>query len=196
VDGVGEGLDRSQALLESQALLSENGTQPLSYALTAIPEADRSKARGEERFSVFSLASGDAPESRIASQTVQIWPVADASISGIAPDERIRGQLPQLTLTYNNLYPESHTYAQVYRGQEKLGTEGTRVPGGGPPHWSATVPLNKVIVLKGYESVFDGDGLWTMEIVTVTPFGIDRLAHVTFEIDRTLELHGTFATME
>ena len=193
--GTGESLDRSQAVLESQVLLDGDGTQTLSYGLTSIPGVDRTKVRGEERLSVFSLAGDQAPESQLASQTIQIWPVADAMISGISPNQKIRLELPKLTLTLNDLYPDSRTYAQVYRGSQRLGVEGTMVPG-------SSLILNevqatdRVLLLDDYESIFDGDGVWTMEILTATPFGIDRLAHVTFEIDRTLELQGTFTTME
>jgi hypothetical protein len=193
--GSGENLDRSQAALESQVLLHQNGTQTLSFPLTSISGADRTKVRGEERFSVFSLAADQAPESQLASQTIQIWPVADATISGISPNQKIRLELPKLTLTLNDLYPDSRTYAQVYRGSQRLGEEGILVPG-------SSLILNevratdRVLLLDDYESVFDGDGVWTMEILTATPFGIDRLAYVTFEIDRTLELQGTFTTME
>lgn len=194
-DGIGEGLDRSQALLDSQALITQNGTQTLSYTLTSIPDANLSKARGEERFSVFSLATDQAPESQIASQTVQIWPVADASIAGIAQNEKIRLKLPPLTLTLNDLYPESRTYAQVYRGSQQLGMEGTLVPGSSLI-LNEAVGTDRVLLLNDYDAVFDGDGVWTMEVLTITPFGVDRLSYVTFEIDRTIELRGCFTTIE
>jgi hypothetical protein len=35
-----------------------------------------------------------------------------------------------------------------------------------------------------------------MELLTVTPFGIDRLAYVSFEIDRAINLNGAFTTIE
>lgn len=88
-------------------------------------------------------------------------PVADAAISGISPNQKIRLKLPKLTLILNEV--------------------------------QAT---DRVLLLDDYKSIFDGDGVWTMEILSATPFGIDRLAHVTSEIYRTLELQGTFTTME
>ena len=193
--GTGDGIDRSQALLESQAMLTQNGSQTLAYSLTSIPSEDRTKVWGEERFSVYSLADEPAPESQIASKYVQIWPVADASISGISQNQRIRMKLPQLTLTLNDLYPDSKTYAQVYRGDPQLGTKGTLVPGTSLVI-NESVSIDRVLVLDDYESVFDGDGRWTLEVLTITPFGIDRLAYVSFDIDRTLDLRGTISTME
>jgi hypothetical protein len=47
-----------------------------------------------------------------------------------------------------------------------------------------------------YDDTFDSDGRWTMEILTVTPFGVDRLAHVSFTLDRTIQLNGSFNTIE
>ena len=116
---------------------------------------------------------------QIASKYIQIWPVADASISGISQNQRIRFKLPQLTLTLNDLYPDSKTYAQVYRGEPQLGHE--RDTGSGNlTGLNESVSIDRVLVLNDYESVFDGDGRWTMEVLTITPFGIDRLAYVTF----------------
>lgn len=193
--GTGDGIDRSQAKLESQAALTQNGSQTLAYPLTSIPGEDRTKVCGEERFSIYSLADELAPESQIASKYIQIWPVADASISGISQNQRIRLKLPQLTLTLNDLYPDSRTYAQVYRGDPQLGTEGTLIPGTSLVI-NESVSIDRVLVLDDYESVFDGDGRWTLEVLTITPFGIDRLAYVSFDIDRTLDLRGTISTME
>ena len=104
--------------------------QTLTYAVTSVPGADRTKVRGEERFSVFSLArlSGD-PRSQLASQFIQIWPVADGSITGITQGQIIRMAMPQLTLTLNDLYPSSTTYAQVYKGSPAVRSTGTVVPG-------------------------------------------------------------------
>ena len=76
-----------------------------------------------------------------------------------------------------------------------MGEEGIIVPGSSLI-LNEVVATDRVLLLDDYESIFDGDGVWTMEILTVTPFGIDRLTHVTFEIDRTLELRGTFTTLE
>jgi hypothetical protein len=193
--GTGENLDRTQATLFSQASITSNGKQTLSYTLTSVPSTNLAKARGEERFSVFSLADGSSPEAQIASRYIQIWPVADGTISGIAPNQKIRIKAPQLTLTLNDLYPSSRTYAQVYRGSQKLGTEGTVISGSSLV-LNGSVPESRTLILDRYDSVFDGDGVWTLELLTTTPFGTDRLAYVTFEIDRTISLNGTFTTME
>jgi hypothetical protein len=194
-DGTGTNLDRSQATLVSQAMITENGTHTLAYELTAVPSADLTKARGEERFTVFALADEYAPESQLAAMRVQVWPVADAAIDGVSTGQKIRFQMPQITLTYNDLYPESQTYAQVYPGSPRLGVEGSIIPGS-QLILNDVVPHSRVLIVSDYDSLITGDGSWTMEILTATPFGIDRLAYVTFEVDRTIKLNGMVSTME
>lgn len=193
--GTGIDLDRTQATLLSQSVIESNGTQTLEFSINSVPAADRAKVRGEERFSVFSLEDYQAPESQIASQFIQIWPVADGSIAGISQNELIRYQLPQLTITVNDLYPSSTTYAQVYKGDPQLGMSGRIVPGSAVIINDST-PVDRVLLIEDYDEVFDEDGRWTMELVTVTPFGIDRLAYVSFDLDRTIEVNGTFTTIE
>lgn len=195
VDGTGENIDRAQAILLEQVMIESNGTQTLNFMINAVPGADRSKVRGEERFSVFSLEDYQAPESQIAAETIQIWPVADGSIAGITHGQLIRYMLPQVTLTVNDLYPSSTTYAQVYKGNAQLGMTGKVVPGSAVVI-NDSVPHDRILVLDNYDEVFDEDGRWTMELVTVTPFGIDRLAYVTFDLDRTIKVNAAFTTIE
>lgn len=196
VGGTSEGIDRKQAILLNQVSLVNNAIHRLSYDLTSIPGDPRTKIRGEERFSVFSLEDYQAPESQLASMYVEIWPMSDGSISGIAEGEKIRYKLPQITLTYNDLYPDSQTYAQVYKGSVRDGVQGTIVSGSRWPHYGAA-PLSKVMPpINDWDAVIDSDGEWTLEILTVTCFDIQRLDHVTFTVDRTIEMNGSFTTIE
>lgn len=194
-DGVGEGIDRDQAILLDQRTLTDNADHRLSYTVNSVPGGDRTKIRGEERFSVFSLEDYQAKESQLASMFVQIWPVADGSISGMADGEVVRFKLPQITVTLNDLYPDSRTYAQVYKGSPKLGTIGKVVPGSALIVYDS-VPHDRILTIDHWDSVLAEDGVWTMELLTATPFGIDRLDYMTFTIDRTIEVKGTFTTIE
>lgn len=204
VGGTGINIDRAAALLLTQREININGSETLTYGLTEVPGADRSKVRGEERFSFFTIADNQVSPGgivytvapmQIASQTIQIWPVADGTISGIASNELIRFSLPALTLVLNDLYPNSTTYAQVYKGNAQLGTTGKVVPGSGLVI-NDSAPQSRVLSLTNYDTVFDSDGRWTMELLTDTPFGIDRLAYVTFDLDRTIILNTTVTTIE
>lgn len=201
-NGTGLGIDRTQATLFSQSSITTNGMQTLTYSITMIPGVDRSKIRGEERYSVFSLADYQAPESQLASKYIQVWPVAVATVSGIPQTGLIQYPLPPITLTLTDLYPNSTTYAQVYEGEPRPGVTGTIVPG------SALVthesdPKDRVLTLTNYDSVLPKDGRWTLEVITVTPFGTERVATPTggpaatgFGLDRTIEMNGTFTTIE
>ena len=197
--GVGENLDRKQATQQSSAYLNSNKTFVLDYGLSEVPGADRSKIRGEERFSVYTLEDARkdyvVPPSQLASQTVQIWPVADGTITGIASGDVVRFQVPQLTFTLKDLYPKSTTYAQVYKGVAALGTVGTVLPGSALVINDA-VPQDRVLVIQDYADTLTDSGDWTIELLTETPFGIDRLAHVTFTLDRTLKVRGSMNTYE
>lgn len=193
--GTDADLNRSQATLLNQSAITSNGTITLNYAMTSVPAADLTKATGEERFSVFSVkdnGTGNA-DAQLASRYLQIWPMADATIAGIASGDKIRFKMPQLTLTLNDLYPESDTYLQVYHGPSQLGVQGTRLTG---IVRSDSTPISKVLVLKDYDSNFLSDGEWTMEILTTTPFGTDRLASVTFHLDRTLKINTMLTTSD
>jgi hypothetical protein len=206
--GTGMNLDRTQATLLSQNYIESNTPtntpSTLTFAINAIPGADRAKVRGEERFSIFSLPDNrtnsetgqtySAPASQLGSQFIQIWPVADGSLAGITNNQLIRFKVPALTLTLNDLYPDSHTYAQVYKGAPQLGTTGKIVPGSSIVI-NDTVPQSRILSVTDYDDSFDEDGQWTMEIVTKTPFGLDRLAYVTFTLDRILQMNGSVTTI-
>ena len=202
IDGTGVGIDRTQATLLTQTSIATNGSQTQTYLLNSIPGADRLKIRGEERFSVFSLADYQAPESQLASQYIQIWPVANGAISGIVQDQLIKFSLPTVTLALNDLYPNSTSYAQVYKGNPVLGTTGTIIPGSAVVI-ADSIPQNRVLSLASYDSVFTSDGRWTIEMVTITPFGTERMrtptgepACVSFDLDRTINMNTTVTTIE
>ena len=193
--GTGYNLDRHLATLHSTALVTSNGTQTFTFPLTSIPGSDLAKVGGEERFSVYSMEDYQAPASQLVSKSIQIWPVADGTISGITQGQMIRFSVPQVTITLNDLYPSSTTYVQVYKGDPQLGVDGTKVPGSSLII-NDCVPQSRVLTLKGYEAVFDADGRWTMELLTATAFGIDRLATVGFNVNRVLEVNGMFTDIE
>lgn len=193
--GVGLELDRSQAQLLSQASISQNGVQTLSYAVTSVPGEDRTKVRGEENFAVYSLADDQGPAAELASKRIQIWPVADGAIAGITSGAKVNFKSPPLTFTLNDLYPTSRTYAQAYPGEARMGVTGKVIPGSSLVI-SNEMPQDRVILVKDYGEVFDADGVWTVELLTETPFGIDRLAYVTFEVNLTIRVTGTVTTME
>lgn len=189
--GTGHPLDRTLATLLSQTEITSNGMTTIPIPLNAIPGMNPAKARGEERFTIYSKPVStpeyEIPESILDSQLVQVWPVADAAISGIAQGEVIGASVPQLTFQLNDLYPSSTTWAQIYKGGPQLGITGTTIPGSSGVI-NGSVPANRTIITANYGPVFDSDGVWTMELLTQTPFGTDRLTHVSFNVQRSMTL--------
>lgn len=193
--GTGKNTNRGNATLVSQGSISSNGDHSLSYALTSIAGSDRSKVRGEERFSIFSLADYQAPESQLDSAFVQIWPVADATLTGIQDGAKITERVPEIEIELQDLYPDSWTYAQVYKGTPALGTNGIMVPGSSIVI-DSSVPRDETIILRDWDRVLRSDGTWTLEVLTITPFGADRLAYRTFEVERALRINGAVTSVE
>jgi hypothetical protein len=193
--GVGIGIDTNLATLLTEGTVDTNGVHTYAYTSHSVPATNISKARGEERFTVLSLPDYQAPVAQIDSETIQIWPVADGSISGLVDGDSLRFLAPDLTVTLNDLYPDSRTYAQVYQGQPALGTEGIIVPGSAIVI-SDAIPHDRVLILDDWDSVIEESGTWTMELLTETPFGVDRLTYVTFTINRDIEVNGTVTTVE
>ncbi len=207
--GIGVGLDRTQAiqLTDVPTTLNANITQVFTYQVSSVPGGDRTKVRGEERFSVYSLndtrgATYHVPPSQLAADSVQVWPIAEGTIAGISQNQVVRFAMPTLTVTLRDLYPDSRTYMRAYRGNvSSNGTIGTVVPGSNQIISDST-PQTRTLSISNYDHVFNGDGRWTMELLTVTPLEpggaplVERLAYVTFDLDRTLEVNGSFTTIE
>ena len=197
-------LFRSLASLASPALsqFSTNNVPTVtSFPTNQIPGFDRKAIRGEETFSVWTLndtvipAQPVAPK-MIASQRLQIWPVSSASMSGISMDQKVRFAVPAVTFKYTDTYPLSNTYAQVYQGEKRDGVTGATVPGSG--RVNTTTHSESYLQTTGvdFDSLFTSDGRWTLEILTVTKFDTMRLAYVTFPVDRSIKVNGTFTTIE
>jgi hypothetical protein len=193
----GSNIDRSQATLHTQASLTSNGAHTLSYSQTVLPAPNGNflKTKGEERFSVFSLADYQSPESLLSSDFIQIWPVATGSVSGINSTTVIRAKAPNVSVNLVDLYPDSVTYAQVYPGPPSLGTVGTMIPGASLVV-NGSVPRDGQFFVWDWDSSIPSDGDWTMEVLTTTPFGTDRLAFVTFSVSRSIKVNGSVTSAD
>jgi hypothetical protein len=188
-------VDRGQATLLSQGSLTANGTQQLDYPVSSIPGGDRTKIRGEERFSVYSLEDYQSPESQLDAGFIQIWPLSEATIDGIDQNQIIKGNAPTVNVSLVDLYPDSWTYAQVYPGPPVLNTDGELVPGSSILI-DSSIPRDEEIQIKDWDAAIPDDGLWTLEIITATPFGTDRLTHTSFTVERTIRVNGAITSVE
>lgn len=201
--GTGQNINRENATLFETVSLTENVTnKEFSYEVI-IPASDLTKVRGEERFSLYTLEDYYAgttklPASELSSQFVQIWPMADGEITGIVDSQPVLFAMPQITLTLNDLYPDSSTYLQAYKGKWESGKIGVVVPGSSI-EVKDTVPKSTVLTLTAtsWNDILDEDGEWTLELVTKTPFDTVSLDHVSaFKLDRTIEVNSNITTSE
>lgn len=194
----------SQTLTLDQALangpiessyINENGIATFDIPLTALNGPDPTKLSGEEHFIVHALPDGEISQTQIAATMVQIWPVASGDISGVQSGETLGTKPPKLTVSLEGLYPSSSTWLQIYPGAPALGTVGTKLPG------SILVldqdkPEDRVLRVDKWASTLEQDGLHTIELLHQTPFGIDRLDHVTVQVNRVLQVRANLTNFD
>jgi hypothetical protein len=180
----------------SSVYISQNGMTVASYPSTNLPKADPLRGVGIEVFTVDALPDEESniPSTRLATATLEVFPVAEGALSGITHNQTYKS-LPPFTMTLKDLYPTSNTYVQIYPGPQKLGTEGIVIPDSFVNVADAT-SQSTVKNINTWQSFVDQHGLWTMELITETPFGVERLAWLNFTADFTVVVNGQVFSSE
>lgn len=175
--------------------IEKNGVTLREFPVSSLTGPDPTKISGEEHFLMHALPDGDLVQTQIASAMIQIWPVASGRIDGLRNGDIVGLRSPKLTLTLDDLYPSSATFLHVYPGSPALGREGTKLSGS-----ILVLDQNKsedrVLTVGHWTGSMAQEGLHTMELLTKTPFGIDRLDYVTFTVDRTIEVRAMMIDVE
>jgi hypothetical protein len=179
----------------SSAYLGTNGSTTLTFPVTNLQAADPTTASGEEHFVVHALGDESAAQTQLATARVEVWPVASGKIEGITEGDRVRFHAPAITVSLTDLYPRSNTWLQVYQGTPRLDTVGTKVTG------SVLVldqdrGADRLLTVSDYDTALPEDGTYTIELLTETPFGIDRLDHITFIVDRKMEIRAQLGGLD
>ena len=200
-------LNQAQYLIDESNL--ENGSYTFGPIYHQLTSPTLSSGNGEQTFTIVRYASYQVPDTIIAQPKIEIWPVASASVSNITPGQVFIDRIPSLVVTLSDLYPDSRTYVQVYKGNQVLGTSGKLVNGtelrfGGyynpdQAQSSTNVPQSLTVSVDDLSNYASEDGTYTLEVVTHTPFfgrTAERLFHVTFEVDRVITSRGQISTME
>ncbi len=192
--GDGLGVDRLLATLLSQTSVAGNGDRTFNFQMTSVPGADLRKVRGEERFSIFSLADLLSPASQLSSQYIQIWPMSEGSIDNLKEGSNHRAKIPTITVTGTDLYPGSYTYLQIYKGAPEANKVGEVIPSS-VMRGDANKPTgeSRAVELDSYAKT---DGIWTVELLTESPFDTQRLARRSFTVSRSLHVNSLLGTME
>ncbi|MGJ8635159.1 MAG: hypothetical protein ACSHX7_14680 [Luteolibacter sp.] len=146
---------------------------------------DLLKARGEEHFVMHALSDGSISQTQIATAFIQVWPMSDGLISGIAEGEIVRGTPPVLTVTLNDLYPDSHTYIRIYSNGSEIGQEGKIIPSS-ELALDQEFPESRLLTVDDYGSLFDSDGEYRLELITTSPFDTIILDTGSFFVERSL----------
>lgn len=180
----------------SSVYISQNGLTVANYPSTNLPKSDPLKGIGVEVFTVDALPDDafNLPSTRLATATLEVYPVANGSITGVTHDATYES-VPPFTMTLKDLYPTSNTYVQIYPGEQKLGTEGTVIPDSFINVADVT-SQNKQKTISNWAPFVDKPGKWTMELITETPFGVERLAWLNFNADFTIEVNGQIFSSE
>ena len=177
------------------------GNQQPSFTpvYTRLTPMAPTKAMGIETFTLSTKPDATVPVSSILDEEMLIvWPVSEAIIEGFEDGMQIRDNLPNIMVRYQDLYPLSMTYIQIYPGPAELGTVG-QVFGSSMRWHNTTVPQNEVISIENWEDMIPDEGEYTIEVLTITPFdnwAPERLAHVTIKVNRKVTINGQVVTSE
>ena len=158
-----------------------------------IPSEDARLAEGEETFTAYSTGPTGKQLHPLKSTSIQVWPVASVNISGITAHQTYKStaKLQNVSVQCHDLYPDSITYVQIYRGEQRLGTLGRILPQT-VIRFDTKVPQDQKIPLGDWSKTLR-DGPYTLEVLHITPFNQrkpERLAHISFVIDRGMHASG------
>ena len=171
-----------------------NGKTTLRFVKTNLSVPDVTSAIGEEVFTVTALAGQDISETILDSQRVQIFPIAQAEVSGF--DSTIEYQsFPPISVKLADLYPSSKTYVRIYPGTpvndpselaEKVRDSIVII--------NDAVAHDRTLVLNDLDSILVKHGVHTIEVVHETPFGTDLLFQSMLQVDRKLDVNASLNT--
>lgn len=185
-----DGSETGRALTDGQ--MSLDGTATINFLtsnLKATPGGDLTQVVGEEVFTITANADQDAGELVLDSERIQIWPIAQASISGWS-ETAYYENVPSLTIDLGDLYPNSVTFARYYKGQPQETPTGVQVVPNSVVSVNEPTPVDKKLVLPDLDKIFSKEGAYTLEVLHATIFGLEKLATTTISVDRTVQVVG------
>lgn len=201
------GLGKDLYMLHEGNLGNVNLTlYPLYHELNSTK---RSTGCGEQVFTFVRYAADGVPDTVLAQPKLQVWPVPSVTIENLTAGQVYIDKLPAVIFNYQDLYPDSRTYAQIYSGTAVLGKQGTVVGGTerrigkyyNPDTTleAADVPQTLSITVNALSNYTATDGIYTVEVLTQSPFfnrAPERLKVITFEVDRIISSRGKLSTAE
>lgn len=164
----------------SRGFLCDNGKTSLSFPASGITAEDPTKAKGEEIFMIHTLAGTGKLPTQLATARVQVLPVASGAIHGIRHGAKLDpSSPPDLTISLNDLYPNSETHLLLFKGRQFNGSE---------PIVLSTCPIrseqceDRTLTISDLASRITSGGFHTLALVSDTIYGRELLCDpVTFE---------------
>lgn len=139
-------------------MIDTNGPVVLNYSFTNLSGPDLTKIEGEEVWSAYALDGGDKGNpllegETLESTTLQVWPIADATFSGIDTVHAYE-KIPTITVTLNDLYLESTTILSglCWRAQRRAG--GSSDVSTSYVIIQDSIPQNRVLTLDDLDRYF------------------------------------------
>jgi len=174
--------------------IDENGLTILSFVKTNLSVPDITSGIGEEVFTVTALAGQILSDTILDSQRVQVFPIAQAKITGFDSATEYES-FPTISVELVDLYPSSKTYVRIYPGN----------PVGNPSEVAEKVrdsiviiedviAHDRILVLNKLDKMFADHGIHTIEVVHETPFGTDLLYQSTLQVDRKVVVNSSLFT--
>jgi len=194
-----------------------------SYTWTGLsqltPFSDPEKEIGQQHFSMWTYADGTMPSWQVGRATVIIWPMASGTfnqvrdnasgqIDSFDSDQTFDGEVRDILVNYVDLYPESNTYVQMYKGPQVTGAVGMPITvtsldlaGLGYDVPQNSQPQGIKIRNVDLEEVINigGNGLYTLEIITgnlpwINGGAYESVAYINFTVTRSVNIRVQIGT--
>ncbi|BDS08509.1 hypothetical protein NT6N_35490 [Oceaniferula spumae] len=195
-NGLGGIFDSLLSVVLPQQTIDKNGLTKQTR-LTSIQADDLTTAAGEEVFTAMAHPDyGVAEPSMLGTAKVQVWPIAQGSLSGFQPGVEYN-RIPDIQVALKDLYPASTTYVRAYKGNPTDNPSDPIIINSSYVILNDSVPGDRQYALTGLDNFITEAGTYTLEILHETPFGVDLLAQSSGLVKKVgLRVIGNLNTSE
>lgn len=201
VGGIGGAVDDTVGGLLSVLLpeveMTKNGITK-ETRMTSIQADDLTTASGEETFTIFAKPDYGVEESAmLANAKVQIWPIAQGSITGFESGQPYN-KLPDIKIDLKDLYPSSTTYVRAYKGDPTDSPVNPIIINTSYIIIDDVKTVDREFALTGLDAFMSEAGTYTLELLHVTPFGVDMLYQTSGDLVKkdSIKVIGTLGGSE
>jgi len=233
IETTGQSGDPIDFTLGAETLLSTNSLTAASpiYSWSGLSQltgfSSNWEELGQQHISMRTYADVLTPSWQVGRATVLVWPMASAyfkeyknasgKVQDFQADQTFYGDIDDILVHYVDLYPESTTYVQMYKGVHVAGTVGVPITitamdleGLGYDVPQNSVPIGMKIRSVDMEEVINlgGNGVYTLEVITGNLSWINggayesvhdantgaTSAYINFTIDRSVVIKAQIGT--